>query len=119
MAAPVVHDRVPYIPITLHIPERSATLTLQALVDTGFTNEVALPEELLPDKAPSLGDVSVRLADDSVAAVPAYLGSLRIGETTISPVTVVVLGSETMIGLEIVAQFRVTIDHDYSITFET
>jgi hypothetical protein len=43
---------------------------------------------------------------------------VRIGDTSVNPATVLVLGSESVIGLGVATQFRVIIDHNHSITFE-
>lgn len=118
MAGPVVSSRVPYLPITVEIPEKHAILTVEALVDTGFTGEVSIPLGSIPDGTPALGYITLRLADDSEVTAPAYLGVVRIGETAISPISIAVLGSEPVLGLGVITQFRMVVDHDRSVTFE-
>jgi predicted aspartyl protease len=118
MTSPVSSSRVPYIPVTIEIPEASITITVEALVDTGFNGEMSVPSNSVSSRTPALGYVTMRLADETDVAAPAYLGNVRIGETTLSPVTILALGNEAVVGLGITTQFRVTIDHARSITFE-
>jgi predicted aspartyl protease len=119
MAGSVNSSRVPYLPITVEIPEQGVRLTLDALVDTGFTSDIVVPVGAVPDSTPVPGYVTVRFADDSELAIPAYPGTVRIGETAVTPVTLLVLGSEAIGGLGVSARFRVIIDHDRMITFES
>jgi predicted aspartyl protease len=119
MAGSVTSSRVPYLPITVEIPALGVALALDALVDTGFTSDIVVPVGAVPDSTPVPGYVTVRLADDSELAIPAYPGTVRIGETVVAPVAVLVMGSEAIVGLGVSTRFRVIIDHDRTITFES
>jgi len=114
----VVSTRVPYIPITVEIPERQYTAEFDALVDTGFNAEVVIPTGAVSDGAPPLFQADVRLADGSRVSLPSYLGAVRIGDTAISPVLVMVMGDEAVIGLQVITRFHLTIDHDRTLTVE-
>ncbi len=50
--------------------------------------------------------------------MPGYLGNVGIGEITIGPVLVMVMGDEAIIGHEVITQFRLTIDHNATLTLE-
>ena len=119
MARLVSSRRVPYLPITIEIPELRLTLSLEALLDTGFTGEVSLPTSSMPNGVGVLGYVTLRMADDSPVTAPAYLVTIRIGDTGLSPISIVVLGTEPVLGLGVITQFRTVIDHDRSVTVET
>lgn len=118
MAEAVVSDRVPYVTMTLEIPELSFAQELEALVDTGFTHGVAIPRAFLPPGATALTNAAVRMTDGERRYVPAYLGKVQIGGAVIDCISVFELGDEPVVGLDSVTQFHVTIDHDLSMTFE-
>lgn len=64
-----------------------------------------------------LGNIELRMADGSEVSAPVYLGTVRIGTRQLGPVTGLVLGDEPIVGLGVITQFRVVIDHDESISF--
>jgi len=90
---------------------------VEALVDTGFNGEVAIPAATLRVRPSVLGNLDIRMADGSEVSVPVYLGTIQIGSRRIGPVTMLMLGDEPIIGLGVITQFRVVIDHDESISF--
>jgi predicted aspartyl protease len=114
----VTSTRVPYLPIRVEIPERNLTLDLTALVDTGFTSDVIVSGASIGDDAFALLQNDLLLADGSRVTVPGYLGTVRIGDRMIGPVMVMVMGDEPIVGLHVITQFRMTIDHDRSLTVE-
>ena len=118
MAEDVRSERVSYLRVILEIPEIGFQRELEALIDTGFTQGIAIPAELLPPGAAAISEAPIRLADGELRYVPAYLGVVRIGATRIDFVSVFELGKEPIIGLDIITQFRVTIDRASSMTFE-
>ena len=59
----VASQRIPYIPITVEIPELSIRLSFEALVDTGFTSEVILPAGSITAQASVLERLTLELAD--------------------------------------------------------
>ncbi|MGI8554097.1 MAG: hypothetical protein ACR2PL_25425 [Dehalococcoidia bacterium] len=80
----VVSARIPYLPIAVKVPERHFTAEFTALVATGFTALVVVPQAAIATGGLALLHSDVRLADDSRVTVPSYLGSIRIGDTTIT-----------------------------------
>lgn len=118
MASNVTSLRVPYLPITVEIPKKRLRLDLTALVDTGFNSDVIVPQAAVANGISALLQNDIRLADDSRITVPGYLGTVHIGDTTIGPVMVLVMGNEAVVGLNIITQFHLTIDHGRSFTVE-
>lgn len=116
-SASVSSPHVPYIPVRIEIPDADTSLLIEALVDTGFNGEVALPAASLHARPSVLGNLDIRMADGSEISVPVYLGTIQIGSRRIGPITVLMLGDEPIIGLGVATQFRVVIDHDQSISF--
>jgi len=113
----ITSRRVPYIPITVEIPELSIVLAFEALVDTGFTSEIVLPADSITARASVLERLTLELADGSRVTAPTYLGVVRIGHRSVSPGTIFIRGDEVIVGLGSVTQFRVVIDHEESISF--
>ncbi|HTE84574.1 MAG TPA: hypothetical protein VK821_07560 [Dehalococcoidia bacterium] len=118
MASKVTSLRVPYLPIAVGIPEKHLSLDLTALLDNGFNSDVIVPQPAVANGVPALLQNDIRLADDSRITVPGYLGNVRVGDTTIEPVMVLVMGNEAILGLNVITQFQLTIDHDRSLTVE-
>ncbi|HEY7295976.1 MAG TPA: hypothetical protein VH916_13100 [Dehalococcoidia bacterium] len=113
----VVSRRIPYIPATVEIPELSVRLSVETLVDTGFTSEVVLPAGSVTAAASIREWLTLELADGSRVTAPTYIGLVRIGNRTVEPVRIFVLGDEAIIGLGVITQFRVVIEHEQSISF--
>ena len=67
---------------------------------------------------PSTHRVTLRLADGSPITASAYRGELRIGGSTIAPVLITELGDETIIGLQILQSFMLTLDHGREISIQ-
>lgn len=78
----VTSTRIPYIPITIAIPEKRLTAEFVALLDTGFNADVVVPESVITDTVPALLYNDVRLADGSRVTLPGYLGTVRIDDTS-------------------------------------
>lgn len=118
MATLASSNKVPYLAVTIELPEKGITTNLEALVDTGFTEEVVLPSNVVANGKPALGHQTLSLADGSDITVPAYLGTIRIGKAVISPVVILVFGTEPIIGLKVIRQFRFILDHDRTLAVE-
>ncbi|MHB8577142.1 MAG: hypothetical protein ACYDCQ_17655 [Dehalococcoidia bacterium] len=73
--------RVPYLRLTVEIPELSFREELDALIDTGFTEGVAIPSQILPAGATALAAAAIRMADGELRHFPAYVGRVYIGST--------------------------------------
>lgn len=77
MSGRVVSSRFPYLPLTLTVHGRTATI--EALLDTGFDGDVAVPVVLVGEEVAADTHLRWTLADGSQARAPAYLGAARLG----------------------------------------
>jgi len=100
----------PFLPV--HVEVRGWKNKGSALVDTGFTGELVIPEHWLkkgigtPDDYTDWG-----LANKSVVTAPTYAGSLKIVGLSITyDVLVVAIGDKLILGRGILDLFEVTFD---------
>lgn len=90
----LISTNYPYLPVRVDI--RGWQEEAPALLDTGFTGELIIPESVL---AQGLGfpdeHTSVEVGDNRIVDAPIYLGALKlVGFPPIPDVTVIVLGDE-------------------------
>lgn len=113
-------SRFPYLPISLHIPGRylEGRVQVEALLDTGFDGDVAVPGGLLGNGHPAEAFVRWTLADGSEVLAPAYRGYIYFGSMGPINVVVTVLGDEHLIGRRAITRFRVTLDHGRQVVME-
>lgn len=111
----VTSSRFPYLPIKVSVKK---DFELEALVDTGYDGGVILPPKLISNGEVSGWLVDCKLADDSMVKVPAYIGSVRLGNKKLNDITVLVMGDEPIIGREIIKHFKVIFDHGKKIIVE-
>lgn len=114
----VTSVHIPYVPISVEIPEVGLKADFTALLDTGFNADIVVPGSAVSDDVPALLQADVRLADGSRITLPMYLGTVRIGDTTIGLVSVMVMGDEAVVGLNIIMRFQLIIDHDRLLSME-
>jgi predicted aspartyl protease len=90
-----------------------------ALVDTGFDGYLAVPESLLPQLPQPAYVHRVRTASGQVVGVPAYVGTVELGDQP-GPIQAVaiVLGDEYLVGLRTVNHFKITFDHGQRLVVE-
>jgi predicted aspartyl protease len=112
----IVSPRFPYVPVTLRI--RGWSVSLDALLDTGFDGDVVVPRDFIRDAPPPDGSSTWRVADGSEVDAPSYWGTLRIGVAELERVVVTVLGNETMIGCGIIRHFNVTLSYGERVIVE-
>lgn len=110
---------------SLHFPYCSIRIStlkrdfkLEALLDTGYDGGVILPPSLITNGETSGWLVNCKLADNSIVEVPAYLGSVRLGNKKLNNITVLIMGDEPIIGREVIKHFKVTLDHGRKIILE-
>lgn len=113
----LVSAHFPYLPI--HLQLRRTRQDMEALLDTGFDGDVALPSELIIDGDPPDGHQRWRLADGSTVRAPYYLGRLRVGSVEIAPVVVTAMGDEAIVGTGILDEFTVILDHAQRLIMES
>jgi predicted aspartyl protease len=112
----VESSHFPYLPVTLSLGGKR--LTFEALLDTGIDGGLAVTEESIASGQAAEWNLSFALADGSLVNVPAYLGTVQVGE--LSPVTTIViaLGDEPLLGRAVSDQFNITLEHGQRIVVE-
>ena len=71
----LISERFPYLPI--HIESRAGQTDADALLDTGFDGDFALPPEALTSSQPD-GHLRSTLADGSLVLAPYYIGTISV-----------------------------------------
>lgn len=112
----LVSSHFPYLPLRLSVGDYSGSL--EALVDTGFDGDVALPPGLLANGGSPDEYLTWALADGSEVLAAAFLGAARLGDLDPFPVLVTVLGDEPLMGRGIIDRFRVILDHGQRVVLE-
>lgn len=84
-----------------------------ALLDTGYTGELVIPENTLEQGiGMPVEHANIEVGDNRIVDSPTYLGSLeKVGFSTIPGVVVNVIGDEYIIGRGILDFFSVTFDY--------
>ena len=109
-------EQFPYLPLTLSVGER--TLAVEALVDTGFEGDLAVPLLLITDGQPPDDYRSWALADGSVIATPMYYGTVRVGSFEAVPADIVAIGDESLVGRGVTDRYRLILDHGERVIIE-
>lgn len=107
----------PFLKIRLEI--RGNTTQSLALVDTGFTGDLAIPGSFFDGKI-GLPETSIEweLGDGRVIEAPIYLGSLEIIDFANLPISITVVGNEFVLGRGVINRFKITFDHGKRVTIE-
>ena len=108
MAIVVINDPFPYIRIRIVI--RGWETDALALLDTGFTGDLVVPDDLIPEH---IGEPdylrTYRVADDRIHTSPAFYGEIGIpGLPIMSDVSIGAFGSRYLIGLGIIERYTVS-----------
>ena len=90
---------------------------VDALLDTGFDGDVALPQHLVAGVLPD-GYLPWVLADGSDVLAPAYEGIVQIGSTAPLAAVMIALGEEPLVGRGVSDHFRIVLDHGREIIVE-
>lgn len=108
MTPRLVSERFPYLPMRLAVARQ--THAIEALIDTGFDGDLAVPPDLLTDSVP---DDFQRwtLADGSVVYTPMHFGQVQMDEVGVVDVLVTGLGDEPIVGRGVTDRFRLILDH--------
>ena len=105
----LIGARFPYLPLTL--ATKGQTISVEALVDTGFDGAVVLPLRLLPSGiVPRLYTRWV-LADGSTVQTQACSATVQLGAFEPFDIVIVLLGDEPILGRGVTDRFAVTLDH--------
>ncbi len=113
----VTSTHIPYVPITVSSGSPSSVvLDAEALVDTGFDGHVVVPRGTFTDGHPPRQYLRWTLTGGSGITAPAYNGSVRVGSTELPEVVITELGTEAIIGMQVLSRFTLTIDHAETLT---
>ena len=114
----VASDDFPYLSIRVAV--RDWEVHQQALIDTGFTGDLVVPEGSLPQDIGNPDHVRVyRVADDRFTRAPMFTGELEVmGLPPIRHVTIAELGSRYLIGLGIIERYVVTLERGERVVVE-
>ena len=108
MGIVVMNDPFPYIRVRIVV--RGWETEALALLDTGFTGDLVVPDDLIPER---IGEPdylrTYRVTDDRILTSPGFYGEIEIpGLPIISDVSVGAFGSRYLIGLGIIERYTVT-----------
>jgi predicted aspartyl protease len=112
----LVSQAFPFLPITLTVQGHTATLL--ALLDTGFDGDVVVPRGFFPPNVAPDHASRWALADGSRVLAPSYSGTAQIGQFAPFKVTVIALGTESLIGLGAIGGVAITLDHGQRLIVE-
>ena len=105
----VVSSRFPYLSVRVQVD--GIDYQGDALLDTGFSGGVILPRRLLSDSGSVEGYERWTLADNSRVVAPYYSGTVELGGSKPIRTAVTLLGTEAIVGIEIISRFYVLLDH--------
>ena len=112
------NDPFPYVRVSISI--RSWKTEALALLDTGFTGDVMIPVDALPDDIGNPDSVRrYRVADDRITTAVAFYGELEIqGVAPITNATIGSMGSRYIIGRGIIEKYVVILERGERVLFE-
>lgn len=114
--AALTSQHFPYLPLLLTVGEHAQVV--EALIDTGFDGDVALPSAILAaDEAPD-GEHHWILADGSEVFAPYFLGTVRVGDVGVFPALITALGDEPLVGRGVTDRVRLVLDHGQRVVVE-
>lgn len=94
----MISDRFPYLPLALDVGSHSESV--EALIDTGFDGDVALPADLLRGGR-AVANFNCVLADGSEVKARVYRGRVRVGGLGVFPVEIIEIGDEPVLVAEL------------------
>lgn len=103
-----VDPPAPVIPLRVRIPGSAGWLQLAGLVDTGV-DLTLLPREIAERHLPLAGRVEIRGATGDTSAAALYLAEIEIARLRRATL-VAGLGEETIVGRDLLALLRLTLD---------
>jgi predicted aspartyl protease len=112
----VVSSHFPYLALHLFVQDRSEAV--EALLDTGFDGDVAVPHAIVSNGEPPDFHIRGTLADGSEVVVPTYLGEVDLGTLGRFPVVITALGDEPLVGRGVSDRFTVILDHGQRLIVE-
>ena len=92
----ILGTRFPYVPVRIEVQQRIADV--DALLDTGFDGDVAVPDSFVAPGLVPDGHSRWTLADDSAVVAPYDLGTVELDGLGPFQAVVIVLGTESLVG---------------------
>jgi|Deesub1362B_J571_1020462.scaffolds.fasta_scaffold10007_2 predicted aspartyl protease len=111
----LISRRYPYLPFRCQVGEWS--FDDWAYVDTGFDGGLIVPESEAPMLGIPLKPTLVELGDGSLILALEYEGLIRLGEAEM-PVMVLCLGTEYVLGREVIDELRICFHHGQRVEVE-
>lgn len=108
-------SRFPSLPLCLDVRGRSHAV--EALIDTVFDGDIAVPVDLLANGEPD-DHHRWTLADGSDVYAPYYIGVVHVGDVGSLEAVITGLGEEAIVGRGVTDRYRVILDHGQRIVIE-
>ena len=105
----LVSSRFPYVRARVQVRQWHADV--EALLDTGFDGDVAIPPGFMPDVGPPDGQSRWTLADGSRILTPYYVGTVHLASLGPFPAIVIVVGDEPFVGAGAAQHVAILLDH--------
>ncbi len=114
----VTSDDFPYLPIRVVV--NGWATEAEALLDTGFSGEIIVPEDALPDDiGPPAYFITYRVADNRIVSSPVYYGDIEIpGLPPISDVAIGALANRYIVGVGVMEQYRIILNRGRQVIVE-
>lgn len=114
----VVSEDFPYLPIRVSL--RGWETSGAALMDTGFSGDLVIPQELVPDNlGPPNHSNLYRVAGGRIVRAPMYKGEIQIGDLPpIADVSIGVMGDKLIAGIGIIELYVVTLERGERVIVE-
>lgn len=109
-------DRFPFLPLVIETLGR--TLDVEALVDTGFDGDVALPTDLLVGSGMPNGYAHWILADGTQVLAPGFSATVELPGFDPFPIVVSAIGHRPVVGRGVTDRFTLILDHGQRIIVE-
>jgi hypothetical protein len=84
---------------------------VEALLDTGYEGDVAIPASLIAGVGPPDGHNQWSLADGSPVLVPYYIGTVELSGLGPFLALVIVIGDQALVGAGAARHVTLTLDH--------
>ena len=112
----VISDEFPYIPIRILLNDGK----LRRKLDTGFSGEVIVPEDAIPDDiGPPAYFVTYRVADNRIVSSPVFYGDIEIpGLPPIHDVAIGVLANRYIVGVGVMELYRIILERGKQVIVE-
>lgn len=95
------------IRVQLEVIGEYKTIGYGAILDSGFTGDIVLPESIAVDIGLKAGGVAeVELADGSTSIINLYLCNVQIGDVTQEAATII-MGNDVLIGMGLMSPYDV------------